>query len=57
MSCCLKTTLKDQKQHALSGRAASVFWDLSPFLNHMQKLNLSFTAKPEWYEPDHPLIM
>ena len=25
MSCCLKTTLKDQKQHALKERAASVF--------------------------------
>lgn len=30
MSCCLKTTLKDQKQHALKERAASVFWGLSP---------------------------
>ena len=42
---------------SLSGRAASRSLGLSPFLNHMQKLNLSFTAKPGWYEPDHPLIM
>lgn len=57
MSCYFKTTPKDQKQHALSGRAASRSLGLSPFLTHMQKLNLSFTAKPGWYEPDHPLIM
>lgn len=41
MSCYFKTTPKDQKQHALSGRAASRSLGLSPFLSHMQKLNLS----------------
>lgn len=39
------------------GRVASGSLDLSPFLSHMQKLNLSFTAKPGWYDPDHPLVM
>lgn len=32
MSCYFKTTPKDQKQHALSGRAASVFWGPQPVL-------------------------
>ena len=36
MSCYFKTTPKDQKQHALSGRAASVF-GAQPVLNHMKK--------------------